>query len=118
MQIDEIKDPELKMLFMELKHASGTVQKDGNDALNESSNDEELISNFQSKLDSLYEEVSHFWGTLENLKSGKAETSRAGGINCIRNPRIKCTQKAITAPPECAEHPACTLGMTCNVRGL
>ncbi len=115
MQIDDIKNPELKKLFLELKHASGTIENDASDALEEGSRDEELISSWQSKLDSLYEEVSHFWGALENMKSKGAV--HAGGINCLRNPRIKCTRKAITASPECAEHPACTLGMTCDVRG-
>ena len=118
MQIDEIKDTELRKLFLELKQASSTIENDGHDALNESKNDEELIDNWQSKLNSLYEEVSHFWGTLEELKSGKAANIHTGGINCIRNPRIKCIQKAITAPPEYAEHPACMLGLKCDVRGL
>ena len=113
-----IKDPALRRLFAETKHASSTIENDAGDALNESSNDEELIANWQSKLNSLYEEVSHFWGTLEELKSGKAANIHAGGINCIRNPRIKCIQKAITAPPEYAEHPACMLGLKCDVRGL
>ena len=114
----DIKDPALRRLFAETKHASSTIENDAGDALNESKNDEELIDNWQSKLNSLYEEVSHFWGTLEELKSGKAASIHTGGINCIRNPHIKCTQKAITAPPEYAEYPACMRGFKCDVRGL
>jgi len=114
----DIKDPDLRRLFAETKHASSTIENDAGDALNESKNDEELIDNWQSKLNSLYEEVSHFWGTLEDMKSGKAASIHTGGINCIRNPHIKCIQKAITAPPEYAEHPACMRGFKCDVRGL
>ncbi len=71
MHIDEIRDPELKKLFMELKHASGTIENDSNDALEASSNDEELINNWQGTLESLYRETQHYWGALENIKSGK-----------------------------------------------
>lgn len=80
MHIDEIKDPELKKLFMELKHASGTIENDCNDALEESSNDEELIDNWQSKLTDLYNECQHFWGTIENMKSGKGLERKGEGL--------------------------------------
>lgn len=69
MHINEIKEPELKKLFLELKHASSTIQNDGTDALEESSNDEELIVSWQSKLMDLYNECQSFWGRLENMKS-------------------------------------------------
>jgi hypothetical protein len=146
MDIEDIKNKALMELVMlvEKNKASAvcpeTIGADLEDALNESSNDEELINNWQSKLMDLYNECQHFWGELEKMKSGKAESIHTGGIkcmpplpprymhllqsihtgdiNCIRNPHIKCTQKVITASPEYAEHPACMLGLKCDVRGL
>ncbi len=117
MDINDIKNPALKKLFEEVRHHSATIAEDAGDALEESSNDEELISNWQSKLDGLYAEISHFWGTLEQMKS-HGEVNIQGGINCIRNPRIKCHTKAISAQPECAEHPACLLGMECSQKSV
>lgn len=117
MQMDDIKDPELKKLFAEIKHASGTIENDAEDALDESIDDEELINNWQSKLDNLYEEVGHYWGALEQMKS-ENRVNVLAGINCIRNPRIKCHQKAISVPPECVEHPSCLMGIKCNEKGL
>lgn len=68
MHIDEIRDPELKKLFKELGPASATIENDGNDALEESGNDDELINNWQSKLMGLYNECQSFWGALEQMK--------------------------------------------------
>lgn len=68
MQIDDIKDPNLKKLFEEVRHHSATIAEDAGDALEESSTDEELITNWQSRLESLHEETQHFWGELENIK--------------------------------------------------
>lgn len=114
MHIDEIKDPELKKLFLELEYASGTIENDGNDALEESSNDEELINNWQSKLMDLYNECQYFWGTLENMKSGKRDT----GIACVKNPKIRCYNKVTTPAPECADVPVCETGLVCKGKGL
>lgn len=43
--------------------------------------------------------------------------SGVSGINCIRNPRIKCHQKAITPSPDYTEQPSCLLGMKCSEKG-
>ncbi len=67
----DIQDPALRKLFAETKHASSTIENDADDALNESSNDEELINNWQSKLMDLYNECQYYWGELEKMKSGK-----------------------------------------------
>lgn len=77
MDIEDIKNKALKELIMsvEKNKASAvcpeTIGADLDDALNESSNDEELIPNWQGKLESLYQETQHYWGELENVKSGK-----------------------------------------------
>lgn len=68
-KIDDIKDPALKKLFEEVRHHSATIGEDAGDALENSSNDEELIANWQSYLESLREEIQHFWGELEAMKS-------------------------------------------------
>lgn len=68
MQIDDIRNPSLKKLFEEVRHHSATIVADAGDALEESSNDEELIINWQSRLESLHQETQHFWGELENIK--------------------------------------------------
>ncbi len=71
MDIVNIKDPRLAELVRsaEKNQASGTIGADLEDALTESSNDEELIANWQSKLESLYREANHYWGGLEAMKS-------------------------------------------------
>lgn len=73
MDIEDIKNKALKELVMvvEKNDASATIGADLEDALNESSNDEELTQNWQGKLDSLYQETRHYWSELENMKSGK-----------------------------------------------
>jgi len=69
MLIEEIKDPVLKKLL--LIPASGTIENDASDALEESSDDEEFVQTWQGKLESLYRETQYYWGELENMKSGK-----------------------------------------------
>lgn len=71
MDIENIKNKTLKELVIsvEKNDASSTIDADLEDALNESSNDEELIQNWQGKLESLYNETQHYWGGLENMKS-------------------------------------------------
>lgn len=61
----------MKKLFTELKHASGTIGNDADDALEESSNDEELVQTWQGKLESLYRETQYYWGELEKTKLGQ-----------------------------------------------
>ncbi len=78
MQIDDIKDPSLKKLFEEVRHHSATIAADAGDALEESSNDEELITNWQSRLESLHEETQHFWGGLENIKQAPSPLPISG----------------------------------------
>ncbi len=68
MQISDIKNPSLIKLWDEVRHYSATIAADAGDALEESSSDEELIANWQSRLESLHEETQHFWGGLENIK--------------------------------------------------
>jgi hypothetical protein len=69
MNILEIRNPVLKKLVEGAKHSSGTIEADLYDALDGSQNDEELIAIWQSSLESLKEEVEHYWGGLEALKS-------------------------------------------------
>ena len=114
MKIEDIKDQALKTLFLELKHASDTIEYDGQDALSESKNDEELIENWQSKLMDLGNECQHFSGTHENMKSGK----QGAGIDCVKNPEIKCFNKVTTPAPECADVPVCEMGRECQGKGL
>lgn len=76
MQIDDIKDPSLKKLFEEVRHHSATIAEDAGDALEESNNDEKLITNWQSRLESLHEETQHFWGNLENIKQTPSLSSQ------------------------------------------
>ena len=79
MLLKEIRDPELKRLFTELKHASGTIENDAEDALKESSNETELIENWQSKLTDLYNECCLFRSTLERAKGNvHAQKDRLG----------------------------------------
>lgn len=68
MHIEDIQNPALKQLFEAAKHASGPILADAQDALEESTDDEELVHNWQSRLDSLYNECQHFWGELELKK--------------------------------------------------
>lgn len=71
MDIVDIKDPRLAELVRsaEKNQASGTIGADLEDALTESSNDEELIAKWQSKLESLHLEAQHYWGEIEAMKS-------------------------------------------------
>lgn len=78
MQIEDIKDPALKKLFEEVRHHSATISEDAGDALEASSNDEELIAFWHPKLDDLHTEVSHFWGALEQTKSQKEPNTTEG----------------------------------------
>lgn len=73
MDNEDIKNNALKELVMsvEKNDASATIGADLDDALDESSNDEELTQNWQAKLESLYQETRHYWSELENMKSGK-----------------------------------------------
>ena len=71
MDINDIKDPYLKELYQKVKHASSTIEADAGDALEESSTEEELIVNWQSKLMELYHECQGFWGELEGMKQGR-----------------------------------------------
>lgn len=116
MDIEDIKNKALKELVIsvEKNDASSTIDADLEDALNESSNDEELIQNWQGKLESLYKETQHYWDRLEieNMKSRKQYT----GITCVKNPKIKCYNKATTPAPECADVPVCEMGLDCNGR--
>lgn len=70
MEIEDIKNKALKELItsVEKNDASATIGADLEDALNDSSNDEELIQNWQGKLESLYRETQHYWGELENVQ--------------------------------------------------
>jgi hypothetical protein len=68
MQIDEVKNPKLKALVDGAKHSSGTIEADLHDAMDSSKDDGELIAFWQSTLESLKEEVEHYWSGLEALK--------------------------------------------------
>lgn len=69
MKLEEIQNPALKKLIEEdLRHASGTISADFDDALEKSSTEEELIENWQSALMDLYNECQHYWGSLEGMK--------------------------------------------------
>lgn len=69
MLIDDINNPVLKDLVKQAKHSVGTVEADLHDALDSSQNDEELIAIWQSTLESLGDEISHYWGELEGIKN-------------------------------------------------
>lgn len=69
MRIDEIRNPILKKLVEGAKHSVGTIEADLHDALDGASNDEELIAMWQSSLESLKEEVEHYWSGLEMIKN-------------------------------------------------
>ncbi len=68
MQIDEIKNPILKKLVEGARHSVGTVEADLHDALDGSQTDDELIAMWQSALESLKDEICHYWSGLEELK--------------------------------------------------
>lgn len=70
MDIEDIKNIALKELIIsvEKNDASATIGADLEDALNDSSNDEELIQNWQGKLEGLYRETQHYWGELGNIQ--------------------------------------------------
>ena len=65
MEIDDIKDKELKQL---VQNVSSMIGKTVQNALEESSDDEELITTLQSKLDEISKEVSYYYSKLEQLK--------------------------------------------------
>lgn len=70
MEIDNIKNPELKKHVLEaIQYASSTIRDDLHDALECSSTDDELIANWQSALMDLHIEAQEYWGDLEKLKS-------------------------------------------------
>ena len=71
MQIDNIKNPALKALVNGAKHSVGTIEADLHDALDGASNDEELITMWQSALESLKDEICHYWSGLEGMKNAK-----------------------------------------------
>ncbi len=128
MDIEDIKNNVLKELVMsvEKNEASATIGADLDDALNESSNDEELIQNWQGKLESLYQETRHYWGELENVKSGKQCMDEAVAMKeaalpvpsgmCVKDPVNACHNKVITTGYE--ELPACLRGAECDRKGL
>lgn len=68
---DDINNEMLKELFVkQMKRASSTINYDAWDALLESSTDEDLIANWQSKLMDLKNEAEHYWSELERMKGG------------------------------------------------
>lgn len=71
MQIDDIKNPMMKKLFDEVRHYSATIAPDAGDALEESNSNDELLHNWQSKLESLHEETQHFWGRIRIHTGGE-----------------------------------------------
>lgn len=80
MQINDIKNPTLRKLFEEVRHHSATIEADAGDALEESRSDEELIDDWQSKLESLNRETQYFWGTLENIKFAPSSQENKKGL--------------------------------------
>jgi hypothetical protein len=71
MQIEDIKNKSLKSLTGEAYKGSMTIGNDLEIALQNSENDEELITNWQYQLEGLKDEIEHYWGELERLKINK-----------------------------------------------
>lgn len=109
MDIEDIKNKALKELVMsvEKNDASATIGADLEDALNESSNDEELTQNWQAKLESLYQETQHYWGELENMKSGKQCIGEAVAMK--EGIAVKDVQTPLPLSPQTPQNPLVSL---------
>lgn len=68
MKIEEIKNPNLLELVQRSEKASATITADAEDALEASTSDAELVTNWQSKLEGLRLETGDYWANLEKLK--------------------------------------------------
>ena len=83
MRIEDIRNLALRNLFNETGDASATIVAEAGDALEESGSDEELIANWQSRLESLHEETQRFWGGLENIKQAPSPLPTPGAIPAL-----------------------------------
>lgn len=69
MEIDDIKDKKLKGLVSDGLKSDYTITNDLSDVLENSADDDELISNWKNSLLSLFELAQHFYRELGAIES-------------------------------------------------